>query len=124
MSWSEVVMIMFSCVAANHLRLVAAVEDVVKFDIPIVNCPKCFTWWSLMLYGLFAHENIFVVTATSFLFAYIAMWVNLALAITDSIYNSIYDTIFSATNKADGGAQHPYGDMPDVSEDQTGGQTN
>ena len=98
MDLAQVAMITFSCVAANHLGLVAAIEGVIKHRLPIINCPKCFTYWSLMAYGMFVHENIFVNTTISFFCAYLAIWLNLLFGISDLLYNSIYDTLFTTTN--------------------------
>ena len=104
MDWSEVVLITFSCVAANHLGLVAAVEGILKHSIPIVNCPKCLTFWTLMICGILERDNFFVTTATSFLFSYLATWLNLLFAIIDTQYNRIYDKIYSTTDTPDAGA--------------------
>lgn len=94
MTWNEVVMIWFSCVAANHLGLVAAIEETIEHSLPIMNCPKCLTFWALMGYGMFAHENIFVTTATSFLFAYLASWLELGMGFIDTLYMMLYEKIY------------------------------
>ena len=101
MEWSGVVMIMFSCVAANHLGLIAAVEEVINHKLPVVNCPKCFTWWALMTYGIVSGENVIVTVSASFLSAYAAIWLQLLFGIIDNQYNRIYGKVYPTADTAD-----------------------
>lgn len=116
MIWNEVVMIWFSCVAANHLGLIAAIEEKIEHSLPIMNCPKCFTFWALTGYGVFAHEIIFVTIATSFLFAYLASWLELGMGFIDSLYMKLYEKISPDTtddaSAADADNDHTTGTMP------------
>lgn len=105
MKWTEVVMIMFSCVAANHLGLIAAIENVLHRRLPIINCPKCFTFWSVSLYGIWSEGNAITILATSFLFAYLSTWLQLLMAIIDNQYNTIYDTLLSTNDTAADGTE-------------------
>jgi hypothetical protein len=111
MEWSEVAMIVFSCVTANHLGLVAAIERIVRHRLPVINCGKCFSFWSVMTYGCLTSIHHFEdmremvgIVATSFLSAYVATWLQLLLAFIDKQYNRIYEQIFTATDTADDGA--------------------
>lgn len=111
MEWNEVAMIVFSCVTANHLGLVAAIEGVIRHRLPIVNCGRCFSFWSVMIYGcltsihLFGdiHEMVGIVAA-SFLSAYAATWLQLLFAFIDKQYNRIYGKIYPTADTADDGA--------------------
>ena len=51
MNTLDVLMITFSAVAANHLGLVVAIERKVKHRLPIIDCPKCLTFWTVIGYG-------------------------------------------------------------------------
>lgn len=111
MEWSEVAMIVFSCVTANHLGLVAAIEGIVRHRLPVINCGKCFSFWSVITYGFLTCTDLFreptkmiPIVATSFLSAYVATWLQLLLAFIDKQYNRIYEQIFTATDTADDGA--------------------
>jgi hypothetical protein len=97
MYWIDVAMILFSCVAANHLGLIHAIETAVKRELPIINCPRCFSFWSVLFYTLLTSHMIILSFATSFLTAALAPWIELFMGFTDSLYNKIYDTIFSTT---------------------------
>ena len=97
MVWSDVAMILFSCVAANHLGLIQAVEKVLDRELPIVNCSRCFSFWCVLSYMIVATNEIIVPVATSFFCAALAPWLELLIGFTDILYNKLYDTIFSAT---------------------------
>ena len=102
----DITMLTFSCVAANHLGLVAAIERVLKRSIPVVNCPKCFTFWAVLFTTAFSGWNIVSALSVSFLCAYLSLWIQLLMAFIDRKYNHLYDTIFSTDNIADDGAEH------------------
>lgn len=119
MNWSEVVMITFSCVAANHLGLVSAIEQTLHCRLHIVNCPKCFTFWSLVIYGIATREPPITIVAASFLFAYLATWLNLIFAVIDYLYNHIYDTLYPAADTTTDNSLGTTGTMPDVSEEES-----
>ena len=111
MAWSDIAWIVVACTSANHLGLIAAVESLLHRRLPVVNCPKCFTFWSTLAYLLAcflvggdallgcsgpvtailsAAPRMF---AVSFLAAYSALWLELIMYFIDTIYNSIYDNI-------------------------------
>lgn len=106
MEFGEVAMILFSCVAVNHLGLVATIEGIVKHRIPIINCPKCLTFWAVMAYGLLeiGFSNIPLVLAVGFLCSYLSKWLHLFFAYIDKLFDRFYDTIYSAEASSDDGA--------------------
>ena len=91
---------MFAFTAANHLGLVSKLESIIGHPIPIVNCPKCSTFWSTLIYMLIASRDIIGGIAMSFFFAYLAIWVELAMGVADCIYMDIYEKIISRTTSA------------------------
>jgi len=110
MAWSDIAWIVVACTSANHLGLIAAVERVLHRRLPVVNCPKCLTFWSTLAYllaclltgddaplrgGLIVAHLPAVprMLAVSFLAAYSALWLELIMYFIDTIYNSIYDQI-------------------------------
>ena len=102
MCWSEAAMIMFSCVAVNHLGLVGKLEEIMG-ELPIINCPKCLTFWSVLAYMMLhvGFTDMTKVIAASFLFAYLSLWLQLLLAFTDRIFSYLYGKIHSTTDTAD-----------------------
>jgi len=125
----EIASILFSSVAINHLGLVAAVEKVIARRLPVIDCPKCLTFWATLVYGLL---NEWIATGTqplgtcavanfipdvpsptrclslftihfslSLLCAWLAIWLDLLMGIIDQLYIKVYDTFYPTTNPTD-----------------------
>lgn len=100
MAWSDVAMILFSCVAANHLGLVHAFEALAKRELPVVNCPRCLSFWCVLAWMVFSSNNITLSVATSFLCSALAPWVELMMGFTDKKFNELYDKIYTTGEDA------------------------
>ena len=104
MTWIEVAAITTSCVMSIHMGLVDAV---LKFygmedkDIPIIRCPKCLTFWSVLLFLVLTRHNVILSLATSFLASYIGIWLDLILGIMDEWYEDIYNRISKGEESTD-----------------------
>lgn len=105
--WIDIASIVFVCVTANHLGLVKAVEEKTDKELRIVNCPKCFTFWSVLVYGLATVPSGFPLgliaafprlLAISFLSAYLAIWLELLEGFIDTIYIKVYEKIYPNTD--------------------------
>lgn len=135
MNWLDVLMLVFSAVAANHLGLVAAAESIICHRLPVLNCPKCAAFWLVLAYG-FGYEICFTTTrhfvdvndmvayhfeyilkliAVAFLSAWSAVWLDLLMGIIDQLYIKVYDTIYPATDTTDPDTKGAGGAVPDVS---------
>ena len=109
MNWLDVLMIVFSATAANHLELVAAAESVIRHRLPILNCPKCAAFWLVLIYGcLLCCDSIVAlpqvipgILATAFLSAWSAIWLDLLMGTIDQLYTKLYDTIYPTTDTPD-----------------------
>jgi len=116
--WMDIAAIVFVCTTVNHLSLIADVEKLIKHRIPIINCPKCFTCWSVFAYCLACH-----VTATStglsgdgllaalpsvlprllaisLSCSYLAIWLELIEGLIDRLYDQIYGKIYPTADTA------------------------
>jgi hypothetical protein len=94
MPWTDIVSIVFVCVTINHMGLVSAIEQTIGRDIPILNCPKCCTFWCVLLYSCgHATTHITMVLAISFLCSYLAIWLELLEAYIDTLYMKCYEKI-------------------------------
>lgn len=102
----DVAMLTFSSVTANHLGLIAAAERILKRSLPILNCPKCCTFWLVLFSTVLTGWNMVSALATSFLCAYLALWLNLLFAFIDKQFNLLYDKIFSTDNTTADGTEH------------------
>ena len=99
----DIASIVFACVTANHLGLIKAVEGTIGYKLPILNCPKCSTFWVTLTYSVTTCEEATKMFAISFLASYMAIWFELFEGYIDTLYNKIYDKIYSATDRADDG---------------------
>ena len=108
MNWLDVLMIVFSATAANHLGLVAAAESVIRHRLPVLNCPKCAAFWSVIVYGvavanfsLFTLHSSLQILAVAFLSAWSAVWLDLFMGIIDQLYIKLYDTFYPTADTPD-----------------------
>lgn len=101
----EIASILFSSVAINHLGLVAAVEKVIAHRLPVINCPKCLSFWATLIYGCsVCCDSIAALPQTvalSLLCAWLAVWLDLAMGIIDHLYIKVYDTFYPTANPPD-----------------------
>jgi len=98
MDWMDIAAIVFVCTAVNHLGLIAAIERVIRHRLPVVNCPKCLTCWSVFAYGIatapyVSPQIVARLLAISLLCSYLAIWLELLMYAIDTLYNRIYGTI-------------------------------
>lgn len=93
MDWRDIACIVFICTAVNHLGLIKTIEGIIRRQIPIVNCPRCLTCWSVMAYQLFTGCNPLTSFAISLLCSYFAIWLELFMYAIDALYNIIYGKI-------------------------------
>ena len=123
MNWLDVLMIVFSATAANHLGLVAAAESVVRHRLPVLNCPKCAAFWLVLIYGCSVccdsiaalPLTIPEILAAAFLSAWSAIWLDLLMGIIDQLYTKLYDTFYSTTDTPDTDALDTTDTVSDVS---------
>lgn len=108
MDWRDIACIVFACTAVNHLELIKTIEGIIKREIPVVNCPKCLTFWSVLAYGIYVSEVNFQdiafvlprLLAISLLCSYLAIWLELIMYAIDTLYNRIYG-ILEENNEED-----------------------
>lgn len=105
----DVAAVTIAAVLANHMGLIEAMEKVVRHKLPILNCSRCLTFWSVMAV-LIASEwtaairHMPIIVATSFLAAYAAMWLELLFGIIDKQYERIYEKTYPEADKEEAGA--------------------
>ena len=93
----DVAMLVFTAVMINHLGLIEAVEKIINHEIPIVNCCKCLSFWSVLAYMLLTGHGFITCIATSFLCAWAATWIELLFGIIDYYYCKIYENFYTKT---------------------------
>jgi hypothetical protein len=105
----DIACIVFIAVTANHLGLMGKIGEIMGFRIPILNCPKCLTFWATMGYlgchGMATYPMgswVITMLAISFLASYTAIWLELAEGYIDFLYMKCYEKIYAdAANDED-----------------------
>ena len=105
MYWLNVLLLVLSCTLANHLGLVEAIEGVIKHKIPILNCSKCASFWVVLICSLLSGQQLIASVAVSFVCAYCAVWLELLLGYIDTLYNMLYENIYSKETDDAAGAE-------------------
>ena len=88
---------MVSCVMANHLGLVSAIERVIRHKLPIINCQRCFTFWSTLVYYLLVSHDIVESVFVAFCMALLSLWFDVFLGLLDNLYYTAYEYIYKDT---------------------------
>lgn len=97
----DVAAVTLAAVLANHMGLIEAIEGVIKHKLPIINCSRCLTFWSVLC--LLCCNNVAAkpttIVATSFAAAYAATWLELLFGIIDKQYERIYKKTYPEAAK-------------------------
>ena len=108
MDWMDIACIVLVCTTANHLGLIGAIKKVTGCNrLYVLDCPKCLTFWCVLVYGLSgdgmaANPSCLArLLAISILSAYIAIWLELLESIIDRLYDYIYGKIYSTADSSD-----------------------
>ena len=101
MMWSDIVALTFAAVAINHLGLIAAIEGIIKRKLWIIDCPKCLSFWSTLIYQIAAGDFFVGSVAISLTCAWLAIWLELGMGFTDLLFDKAYERIYPETTAAD-----------------------
>lgn len=89
----EAALVAVSCVLFVQMGLSGAIQETLHFKSRILSCPKCLTFWSVLVWNLAHGTQTVVSVAASFILSYAALWVALILDGLTVLYNSLYDAI-------------------------------
>lgn len=109
MDWTDIAAVALFSTAVNHLGLIQAIERVIRFRLPVLDCPKCLTFWGTLAYGLSGDGTaanpsaLARLLAVSILSSYAAVWLELIMYAIDTLYNKIYGILEETDNQEDRG---------------------
>ena len=89
----ETALLAISCVLFVSMGLSAAIQETLHFKSKILSCPKCLTFWSVLIFNLLTGTRPVEAVAVSFISAYVALWAALLLDSITIIYNWFYEKI-------------------------------
>ena len=77
----SIILILITCVLFIHIGLGDTICDIIGFDFILFRCVKCITFWSILVYCFFVNQwGIVVSLSTSFICAYLSLWLDLLLS--------------------------------------------
>lgn len=115
MDITDIASLVFACTAANHLGLIQAVQSVTRLrTLPVISCPKCLTFWSVLAYLIGSGTGVITSLAVSFLSAWSAVWLDLLMGFIDQLYLNIYEQIYPTADTADADTADTPDPVPDV----------
>ncbi len=96
----EAALITASCVLFIQMGLSGAIQDRLRIRIPFISCPKCLSFWSVLVWMLCHGAGVVVAVASSFFCAYAALWAALVLDGLTVLYNWFYEQITETDDAA------------------------
>ena len=102
--WKEAAEITASCVLFIGMGLEEEIERILSCRFRILSCPKCLTFWSVLLFGVISGHGFVETVAVSFLFSYAALWLSLLCDELTTLYNKLYDSIQNTDASEDSSA--------------------
>lgn len=81
---------MIVAVLACHLGLSEAIAKVVS---KVARCPKCLTFWLVLLVLMVSCDNTIVAISLSLLCAYLSNWLGLLLMWLNKTYNKVWERL-------------------------------
>ena len=94
----ELVSILFACTSAKYLGLTEELENVLDIRLKVLECAKCLTFWTSLLFLLtFGNDGLIVSLAVSFLNAWLAVWLEMLMGYVGTLYDKVYEKIYPST---------------------------
>ena len=100
--WEAAAMLTVACVLFISMGLEGEVERILELRFRILSCPKCSTFWSVLVLNLVSGYGIVRSISVAFLCSYAALWLTLLLDALATLYNKLYEQISNPdTSEAD-----------------------
>ena len=65
-------------------------EAIARLVLKVAQCPKCVTFWTVLLSTLWLGYDLWVSVGLSFLMAYFSLWLSLAYGAITNLYNRLW----------------------------------
>ena len=98
-------MVLVCTVLFIGMGLSGEIQRIAGISLKILNCPKCLTFWSVLVVLLARRHPAIPSVAASFIASYLAMWLTLALDAATVKYNSLYEKITENTGTSEAPGQ-------------------
>lgn len=104
-------MILLACIVTIsvvlfiHMGLSEKIQSILHIDLDFFKCCKCLTHWTTLCVLIYNGYSVLYSVGVSFIFAYVALWLELFLGYLSTLYDKIYGKIYPSqkgqTDKAD-----------------------
>ena len=78
---------MAMAILAHHLGLSEAISKVIS---KVLKCPRCLSFWTVLLVLVLHGYNVFFAIGLSLLMAYLAIWSELLLGFLNQLYEKLW----------------------------------
>ena len=102
--YREAALLTTACVLFVQMGLADAIQARLHFRSVLLSCPKCCTFWSVLLLSMIQRQGPVQCVAASFICSYAALWLALLYDCLAALYNRIYDKITNQTDTEDSGS--------------------
>ena len=92
----ETTLLAIACVLFVNMGLSDALQDFFGLHIAVLSCVKCLTFWCILVYLICVGARFYQVVSVSFIYSYLALWLDIGLSALNKIYNEQYKQILSA----------------------------
>lgn len=91
--WGAAAMWTVSSVLFINMGLEGEIEKILGIHLRILSCPKCLTFWGVLVINIVQGTGLAKSIAVAFLCSYAALWLTLAYDALTVLYNKIYERI-------------------------------
>lgn len=97
----EAALLAVGCTLFVNMGLSDAIQETLGFHSRILSCPKCCSFWVVLVFLIVKRAPFYEVVSASFLLSYLALWLDLGLSVLNRKYNELYEQILSASDAGD-----------------------
>lgn len=90
----DIVSIVLSIVLFEQMGLCEAIEKTIGYKFKIISCVRCFSFWSVLLYGIIARFGIIRAISIAFISSFGGVWLQLLFGFLIFAYNNLYSKIY------------------------------
>ena len=91
--WKDALLLTVSVVLFVQMGLSEAIQSVLRFKSRVLSCPRCTSFWTVLVWSLLHRNGLLPSVAASFLCSYLSLWLALAYDAVAVIYNKAYGKI-------------------------------
>nr|DAG80426.1 MAG TPA: hypothetical protein [Bacteriophage sp.] len=88
-----------SVVLFVHMGLSEKIQEILHINISLLRCVKCLSFQLSLIVLLCNGYGILSSICCSFIFAYLALWIELLLGYLSTLYDKLYEQIYTSEKR-------------------------